>query len=84
MTNITTPRLPELPYWRILTRAAIACWHSHIGVIRKVASETVQAGALDTGVLILEDDVDMELDIQQRIGRLWEALPPDWDMIFLG
>lgn len=84
MTNSPPPRLPELPYWRILTRAAIACWYSHISVIREIASETMQADTSDTGVLILEDDVDMEVDIQQRIGRLWEALPPDWDILFLG
>ncbi|KAL5640667.1 hypothetical protein ACGC1H_001226 [Rhizoctonia solani] len=84
VTNALAPRLPKLPYWRILTRAAIACWHSHISVIREIASETIQGGTSDTGVLILEDDIDMEVDIQQRIGRLWEALPPDWDILFLG
>ncbi|ELU43354.1 glycosyltransferase family 25 domain-containing protein [Rhizoctonia solani AG-1 IA] len=84
VTNTLTPRLPKLPYWRVLTRAAIACWHSHISVIREIALETIQAGTSDAGVIILEDDIDMEVDIQQRIGRLWEALPPDWDMLFLG
>ncbi|CUA77768.1 hypothetical protein RSOLAG22IIIB_06775 [Rhizoctonia solani] len=84
VTNTLAPRLPKLPFWRILTRAAIACWYSHICVIREIASETIQAGTSDTGVLILEDDIDMEIDIRQRIGRLWEALPPDWDILFLG
>ncbi|KAJ1310782.1 hypothetical protein OPQ81_009303 [Rhizoctonia solani] len=84
VTNTLAPRLPKLPYWRILTRAVIACWHSHISVIREIASETIQADTPDTGVLILEDDIDMEVDIQQRIGRLWEALPPNWDILFLG
>ncbi|KAG8763907.1 hypothetical protein FRC11_009429 [Ceratobasidium sp. 423] len=84
VTNTLAPRLPKPPYWRILTRAAIACWHSHISVIREIALETTQAGTSDTGVLILEDDIDMEVDIQQRIGRLWEALPPGWDVLFLG
>jgi hypothetical protein len=84
VTNTFTPRLPKVPYWRILTRAAVACWHSHTSVIREIASETIQAGTSDTGTVILEDDIDMELDIQQRIGRLWEALPPNWDILFLG
>ncbi|CAE6457315.1 unnamed protein product [Rhizoctonia solani] len=84
VTNTLTPRLPKVPYWRILTRAAVACWHSHTSVIREIASETIQAGTSDTGTVILEDDIDMELDIQQRIGRLWEALPPNWDILFLG
>ncbi|KAH7330704.1 hypothetical protein B0J17DRAFT_722387 [Rhizoctonia solani] len=84
VTSTLGPRLRKLPYWRILTRAAIACWHSHIRVIREIASETIQAGTPDIGVLILEDDIDMEVDILQRIGRLWEALPPDWDILFLG
>lgn len=81
-TKTFEARLLQLPYWRILTRGTIACWHSHLGVIRSIASEERLAD--DAGVVILEDDIDMELDIQFRISRLWEALPPDWDILFLG
>ncbi|KAF8599258.1 hypothetical protein BDV93DRAFT_546984 [Ceratobasidium sp. AG-I] len=83
-TSTFEPRLTQLPYWRVLTRGTIACWHSHLGVIRAVASEETQTETTDAGVIILEDDIDMELDIQLRISRLWEALPPDWDILFLG
>ncbi|KAG9125700.1 hypothetical protein FRC07_006554 [Ceratobasidium sp. 392] len=84
VTNSPVSRLDELPYWRVLTRATIACWHSHIGLIRTVASESAHVGTSDTGVIILEDDVDMEVDIQQRISHLWKDLPSDWDILFLG
>ncbi|KAG9104680.1 hypothetical protein FRC06_000066 [Ceratobasidium sp. 370] len=69
VTNTPSSRLLELPYWRILTR---------------VASESAHVGTNDPGVIILEDDVDMELDIQQRISHLWQDLPSDWDILFLG
>jgi hypothetical protein len=82
---VTNAHLVELPYWRVLTRGTLACWHSHIKLIRTVASETAQVGTNGTaGVIVLEDDVDMELDIQQRISRLWGELPLDWDILFLG
>ncbi|KAG8767647.1 hypothetical protein FRC12_006128 [Ceratobasidium sp. 428] len=84
VTNTLASRLDELPYWRILTRGTIACWHSHIGLIRTVASESAHVGINDTGVIILEDDIDMEVDIQQRISHLWRDLPSDWDILFLG
>ncbi|KAG8742120.1 hypothetical protein FRC10_001990 [Ceratobasidium sp. 414] len=84
VTSTPSSRLPELPYWRVLTRGTIACWHSHIGLIRTVASESAHVGTNDTGVIILEDDVDMELDIQQRISHLWQELPFNWDILFLG
>ncbi|QRW05723.1 glycosyltransferase family 25 protein [Ceratobasidium sp. AG-Ba] len=84
VTDAPESRLFQLPYWRTLTRGTIACWHSHIGLIRMIASESAHIGANDTGVIILEDDIDMELDIQQRITHLWEDLPPDWDILFLG
>ncbi|QRV76825.1 glycosyltransferase family 25 protein [Ceratobasidium sp. AG-Ba] len=84
VTDAPESRLFQLPYWRTLARGTIACWHSHIGLIRMIASESAHIGANDTGVIILEDDIDMELDIQQRITHLWEDLPPDWDILFLG
>ena len=34
--------------------------------------------------LILEDDVDMESNAQERLDHLWAYLPDQWDMIFLG
>ena len=34
--------------------------------------------------LVLEDDVDMERDIQDRLENLIDKLPIQWDMLFLG
>jgi hypothetical protein len=64
---------------QILNAPKIACWHSHISVIR------LAANAPTHGVtLILEDDVDMELDIRERLEDIWDGLPAGWDIVFLG
>jgi GR25 family glycosyltransferase involved in LPS biosynthesis len=34
--------------------------------------------------LVLEDDIDMEQDIRQRLASVWSALPHTWDIVFLG
>ncbi|KAF7356318.1 hypothetical protein MVEN_00964100 [Mycena venus] len=74
-----TPYSKKLPEHMILTRGRIACWHSHLSVIQRVATH-----APDDVALILEDDVDMESDIKERLAGLWNLLPADWDMVFLG
>ncbi|KAA1468342.1 hypothetical protein DENSPDRAFT_911568 [Dentipellis sp. KUC8613] len=68
-----------LPPQRILTPAKVACWHSHMQVIREIANSQDERPAI-----ILEDDVDMERDIQARLEGLWPALPVDWDIVYLG
>ena len=66
----------------ILTFPRIACWHSHLSVIRDIANTIPQVGF---GVaIILEDDVDMERDIEKQLAYLWPSLPADWDIVFLG
>jgi hypothetical protein len=35
-------------------------------------------------VLILEDDVDVERDLAERLQGIWATLPATWDMLFLG
>lgn len=72
---------PNLPEHFLLTDARVACWHSHLMAIHKVAN-SVPDGTGAT--LILEDDVDMELDIDERLTDLWSNLPGDWDIVFLG
>lgn len=42
-------------WWNVLSDAAIACWHSHLSVIRAFAESR------DRMALILEDDVDLEV-----------------------
>jgi hypothetical protein len=33
--------------------------------------------------MILEDDIDMEWDIRERLGTVWSLLPARWDIMFL-
>lgn len=72
------PYSPQTPPYRILTKQRLACWHSHWRVIRLIAD-----GQEDVS-LVLEDDVDMELDIRQRLLGVWSSLPDAWDIVFLG
>jgi GR25 family glycosyltransferase involved in LPS biosynthesis len=84
--SIITVYDADLPQHQMLTPSKIACWYSHVNVIRLLAdhlppgSEGLASGA----AIVLEDDVDMELDIRQRLKELWNLLPPDWDIVFLG
>ncbi|KAJ7449465.1 hypothetical protein B0H11DRAFT_1743605 [Mycena galericulata] len=74
-----TPYSPGLPKYRTLSRSRIACWHSHLSVIRRAADHVGPKASL-----ILEDDVDMEEDVKERLLSVWGSLPPDWDIVFLG
>ncbi|KAF9445613.1 hypothetical protein P691DRAFT_632097, partial [Macrolepiota fuliginosa MF-IS2] len=73
---------PELPEHLVLTRARIACWYSHISIIHSIANN--KELDLDSAYVIFEDDIDMEKDITQRLSILWNSLPQDWDIVFLG
>ncbi|KAG6854201.1 hypothetical protein C0991_009514 [Blastosporella zonata] len=76
------PYDPNLPEYKILTTARIACWYSHMTVIHTIANDfTLRA---DDAVIVLEDDVDMERDIQKRLQIVWPFLPSDWDIVYLG
>lgn len=78
LTKYTTTLKEHL----ILTHPRVACWHSHLSVIRDIANNASQNGF---GVaIILEDDVDMEQDIQKQLVYLWPTLPAEWDIVFLG
>lgn len=72
------PYSPQTPPYRLLTKERLACWHSHWRVIRLIAD------GQDDVSLVLEDDVDMELDIRQRLLGVWGSLPSTWDIVFLG
>ena len=66
------------PFYRLLTKERLACWYSHWRVIRLIAD------GQDDVSLVFEDDVDMELDIRQRLLGVWDSLPRAWDIVFLG
>lgn len=99
--NITGPEFtPSLPPYMILTPAKVACWMSHLEVIRRIANSVApdtlasapsgnavvtSYNPLSRGVgIVLEDDIDMERDIQARLQDVWTALPSEWDVVFLG
>ncbi|EKM60674.1 uncharacterized protein PHACADRAFT_203830 [Phanerochaete carnosa HHB-10118-sp] len=72
-----------LPPYQLLTRSKVACWHSHVEVLRAIAGRHDGENA-DTEVsLILEDDIDVERDVQKRLQSVWGAMPERWDMLFL-
>ncbi|KAJ8072738.1 hypothetical protein PM082_016297 [Marasmius tenuissimus] len=74
------PYTPTLGRHMIVSPARVACWHSHLKAIRNIAMNP-QTNDI---TIILEDDIDMEMDIRQRLSPIWALLPADWDMIFLG
>ena len=81
------PYSPTLPKHMLLTTAKLACWFSHLQVISRIARVESQNYAHESCMkvsLILEDDVDMELDIRERLEATWEILPKDWDILFIG
>ncbi|KAJ7232443.1 hypothetical protein B0H12DRAFT_1145362 [Mycena haematopus] len=80
--NFTLPPYSSrLPEYKILSRNRIACWHSHLSVIQRAFTHT---GPDKVATLILEDDIDMEADIKERLSSIWSLLPADWDIVFLG
>lgn len=80
--NSIKPYEPDIPEYLILTPARIACWYSHLSLIEMVANDNTLKE--DNTVIILEDDIDMERDIGQRLKHVWTFLPHDWDIVFLG
>ncbi|CCL98941.1 uncharacterized protein FIBRA_00948 [Fibroporia radiculosa] len=91
----------SLPSYMLLTSAKIACWYSHLEIIKRIANDDTHhpPQKLQTDVhealsgsqvlhgditVILEDDIDMERDVRERLQVIWAALPADWDIVFLG
>lgn len=72
----------DSPDWRILSAPKIACWHSHVSAIQRfvVRNDTF----LDDVAIVLEDDINMEKDIVDRLTGLHPLLPVGWDILFLG
>ncbi|KAJ2835278.1 hypothetical protein FBU31_001666 [Coemansia sp. 'formosensis'] len=60
----------------------LACYLSHLHAYKRMVAENIETA------LILEDDVDMELDIRERLApimaRVHEKYGGDWDMLFVG
>lgn len=76
--NVSATSAPNIPLYRLLTAAKVACWYSHLQTIREIAN------GKDGNVLVLEDDIDIEWDVKKRLQPLLVALPNDWDIVYLG
>lgn len=76
--NVLATFSPDLPLYKRLTAAKVACWYSHFQTIRKIADGN------DETALVLEDDIDIERDVKRRLQSLMGALPIDWDILYLG
>ncbi|TFK67681.1 hypothetical protein BDN72DRAFT_798713, partial [Pluteus cervinus] len=73
------PYSDDLPEHKILTRARLACWQSHLSLLEQIANDA--RGRIS---IILEDDIDMERDIKAHLRWLFTSPPKGWDIIFLG
>ena len=89
------PYTPALPPYMILAPSKLACWYSHVQVLRTIAERYYHDGDATIPAegdrvrerevaLILEDDVDVERDLHARMETVWRTLPDEWDMLFLG
>lgn len=82
--HVLDQSVDETPEHMRLTSGRVACWYSHLSVLHLHANTLPSASGKGSIALILEDDVDMERDIVQQMESLWNDLPDDWDMVFLG
>lgn len=86
--------ISNAPYHLILSKGMIACWYSHLSVIRRVAELSASNDYLHgkdgqqsdqfISAIIFEDDIDIEWDIHQRLTTMWPQLPANWDIVMLG
>ncbi|TDL22372.1 hypothetical protein BD410DRAFT_788637 [Rickenella mellea] len=75
----------------VITRVAEAAMRGGVLTrmrnLREGSGEDGDGGGWDgvEGVaIVFEDDVDMEWDLQARLVSMWDHLPRDWDIVFLG
>ncbi|KAH7923769.1 hypothetical protein BV22DRAFT_1014704 [Leucogyrophana mollusca] len=78
-----SPFTSGLPDFRVLTPPKIACWNSHVSAIRKFIDNKNMTAVGDVAVIV-EDDIDMEKNIRERLNSTWGSLPVGWDIVFLG
>ena len=59
----------------------LGCLFSHILLWKHIAKQKYASNA---GVLIFEDDILLAPNFNQRLDRILEKIPGDWDMIVIG
>ncbi|KAJ8488755.1 hypothetical protein ONZ51_g3360 [Trametes cubensis] len=80
------PLRPDLSTYMVLNAGKVACWYSHLAAIAQVVSYEDITSTSDSlpAFLILEDDIDMDQRLHEKLLAVWPALPTDWDVVFLG
>jgi GR25 family glycosyltransferase involved in LPS biosynthesis len=56
----------------------MGCWDSHRRLFNKIKEENIEY------TLIMEDDVDLVENFQERLNDVISELPDDWDLLYLG
>ena len=62
----------------VCPRSAVGCGISHMSIWKKMVNENIETA------LILEDDVELVDDFNQRLSQVWKQVPEDWEMVLLG
>ncbi|KAI0327281.1 hypothetical protein GY45DRAFT_1257247 [Cubamyces sp. BRFM 1775] len=76
----------DLPSYMIMNAGKVACWYSHLAALALIASYeglTLRSG-LHRAFLILEDDIDVDRRLVEKLRAVWPALPRGWDVVYLG
>ncbi|MGE4136406.1 MAG: glycosyltransferase family 25 protein [Pirellulales bacterium] len=66
------------PRWWRQGDGAWGCYRSHVAILERCINDGVES------VLLLEDDAVFGADFAARVAAFIEALPDDWQMIYLG
>lgn len=61
-------------------RGAIGCFLAHRGIMRHIAEQPEHKSQ---GTLILEDDVTIPADLNQKLQAILPELPRDWDILYM-
>lgn len=61
-----------------LTRGAVGCYLSHVGIWNRVAQGTADCA------MIFEDDAIILPDLRSQVGKIMMHVPSDWDIVLLG
>ena len=74
---------PSIPYMS-LTSTELACWASHFRLWRTLHHQQNNDSLTNRWTMILEDDVDVEIDLVQRIESFPSSIWTMADLIYLG
>ncbi|KAJ1934305.1 hypothetical protein FBU59_005741, partial [Linderina macrospora] len=66
----------QVPPQHHIRSLELACMRSHMNALNDVVIHNYKTA------LLLEDDVDMEVDIKERLGDLLPTMPAKWDVLY--